>query len=94
MFGGSWAKNSVELARAFSKEKFLNVSLVASYEQREDVQKEVVSGKIHFVALPHSLNESYPVFKKNVVMEMYEIQEHFTTHYLKDNLTLIEFLKK
>jgi hypothetical protein len=32
MFGGSWAKNSVEMAQAFGKEPTLNVSLIASYE--------------------------------------------------------------
>jgi hypothetical protein len=73
MFGGSWAKNSVEMALAFSKEPSLNVSLVASHEQKKDVQNEIDSGKINFISLPHFQNESYPVFKKHVVLEMYEI---------------------
>jgi hypothetical protein len=38
MFGGSWAKNSLEMAVAFCKEPSLNVSFIASYEQKKDVQ--------------------------------------------------------
>ena len=93
MFGGSWARNSLEMALAFCKEPSLNVSFIASHEQQKDVQKEIDSGKINFISLPHFLNESYPTFKKNVVMEMYEIQNKFTTKYLRDNSSLIEFLK-
>lgn len=89
MFGGSWAKNSLEMAVAFCNEPNLNVSFVASHEQKKDVQKEIDSGKINFISLPHSLNESYPEFKKNVVIEMYEIQKKFTTEYLRDNTSLI-----
>lgn len=93
MFGGSWAKNSVEIALAFCKESRFNVSLIASHEQKKEIQKEIDSGKITFISLPHFLNESYPVFKRNVVSEMYDIQKKFTTQYLRDNTTLIEFLK-
>jgi hypothetical protein len=41
MFGGSWAKNSKELAVAFSKESNFNVSLVASYEQYREIQDHI-----------------------------------------------------
>jgi hypothetical protein len=60
MFGGSWAKNSKEMAIAFSKNTHLNVSLVASHEQRKEVENYVESGDMTFISLPHSMSQSYP----------------------------------
>jgi hypothetical protein len=44
--------------------------------------------------LKNKQNESYPAFKQSVIKEMVAIQNRFTQLYLKNDSSLIEYLKK
>jgi hypothetical protein len=59
--------------KALSSEPDFNVTLLGSFELEEEIKDELELGKAHFIGLPHLLNQTYPAFKKSVLLEMYEI---------------------
>ena len=74
MFGGSWIKNGIDMARQFSTDPTLNVTVISSYELQAKVDSiETKYDNLHFYPLPHHLNQSYPQQSKHVVFEMYDI---------------------
>lgn len=94
MFGGSWTKNGIDLALQFSTDPTLNLTVVSSYELKPKIDQITTKyNNLHFYGLEHHLNESYPLQKKHVIFEMYDIQKKFTTQYLRDDMSLINFLK-